>query len=316
MQLTTNTRAFVEAEQYSSFILLNLHDGLLPESFYRNVTDFGSGDTLHIKTIGTVTIQDAAEDTPLVYNPIETGEITMSITDYKGDAWYVTDDIREDGTDIDRLMAERASESTRAFQENFETRFFEVTNAAQTDANANLVNGFAHRIASAVATSGHEGTFSLDHLIAMRLAFQKANVPDDGNVFICDGTVEATLNGLVTVTHDVTPFGQKILEQGMARGMKFIMNLFGWNIITSNRLDQGSMGDGTTTITNGVANVFMNVLDDQTKPIMHAWRRMPKSEGERNKDRARDEFVVRSRYGFGVQRVDTLGILITDSTKY
>jgi len=316
MQLTTNTRAFVEAEQYSSFILLNLHDGLLPESFYRNVTDFGSGDTLHIKTIGTVTIQDAAEDTPLVYNPIETGEITMSITDYKGDAWYVTDDIREDGTDIERLMAERASESTRAFQENFETRFLEVCNQAQTDANANLVNGFAHRIASAVATTDHENTFALDHMIAMRLAFQKANVPDDGNVFICDGTVEATLNRLVTITHDVTPFGQKILEGGMARGMKFIMNLFGWNIITSNRLERGSFGDGTTTVANGVANIFMNVLDDQTKPIMHAWRRMPKSEGERNKDRARDEFVVRSRYGFGVQRVDTLGILITDAAKY
>lgn len=316
MQLTTNTRAFVEAEQYSSFILLNLHDGLLPDSFYRNVTDFGSGDTLHIKTIGTVTIQEASEDTPLVYNPIETGEITMSITEYKGDAWYVTDDIREDGTDIQRLMAERASESTRAFQESFETRFLEVANDAQTNADANVINGFAHRIASAVATSGSENTFSLDHLIAMRLAFQKANVPDEGNIFICDGTVEATLNGLVTITHDVTPFGQKILEGGMARGMKFIMNLFGWNIITSNRLDTGNFSDGVTAITNGVANLFMNVLDDQTKPIMHAWRRMPKSEGERNKDRARDEFVVRSRYGFGVQRLDTLGVLITDSTKY
>jgi len=312
MQLTTNTRAFVEAEQYSSFILLNLHDGLLPTSFYRNVTDFGSGDTLHIKTIGTVTIQDAAEDTPLVYNPIETGEITMSITEYKGDAWYVTDDIREDGTDIDRLMAERASESTRAFQENFETRFLEVCQQAQTDADANVINGFPHRIASLET----DNVFSLDHMIAMRLAFQKANVPDDGNIFICDGTVEATLNGLVTITHDVTPFGQKILEGGMARGMKFIMNLFGWNIITSNRLERGSFGDGTTTVTTGVANIFMNVLDDQTKPVMHAWRRMPKSEGERNKDRARDEFVVRSRYGFGVQRVDTLGILITDATKF
>jgi hypothetical protein len=316
MQLTTNTRAFIESEQYSSFILLNLHDGLLPETFYRNVTDFGSGDTLHIKTIGTVTIQEAAEDTPLVYNPIETGEITMSITDYVGDAWYVTDDLREDGTDIDRLIAERAAEGTRAFQENFETRFFEVANAGQTDADANLINGFAHRIASAVTTSGSENTFELGHLIAMRLAFQKANAPDEGNVFICDGTVEATLNGLVTVTHDVTPFGQKILEGGMARGMKFIMNLFSWNIMTSNRLATGSMGDGTTTVSNGVANVFMNVLDDQTKPIMHAWRRMPKSEGERNKDRARDEHVTRSRYGFGVQRVDTLGILITDAAKY
>jgi hypothetical protein len=316
MQLTTNTRAFVEAEVYSAFILLNLHDGLLPGMFYRNVTDFGSGDTLHIKTVGDVTIQDAAEDTPLVYNPIETGTITMSISEYKGDAWYVTDDLREDGTDIDRLMTERSTSSTRAFQEVFETRFFEVCNAAQTDANANLVNGFAHRISSAVATTGHENTFSLDHLIAMRLAFQKANCPDGGNVFICDGTVEATLNRLVTITNDVSPFGQKILEAGMTRGMQFIMKLFGWDIITSNRLDQGTFSDGTTSITNGVANVFMNILDDQTKPIMHALRRAPKAEGERNKDRARDEFVVRSRYGFGVQRVDTLGILITDSTKY
>lgn len=48
MQLTSNTRAFIEAEQYSDFILMNLHDGLLPETFWRNVADFMHGDTLHI----------------------------------------------------------------------------------------------------------------------------------------------------------------------------------------------------------------------------------------------------------------------------
>lgn len=312
MQLTDNTRAFIESEQYSKFILLNLHDGLLPEAFYRNVSDFGSGETLHIKTIGSVALQEASEDTPLIYNPIETGEVTMQITDYVGDAWYVTDDLREDGTDIDRLMAERAVESTRAIQENFESRFLQVANEGQTDADPNLINGFAHRIASAEVNN----VFSLDHLIQMRLAFQKANAPDEGNVFICDPTVEATLNKLVTITHDVSPFGQRILEGGMSRGMKFIMNLFGWNIITSNRLDTGAFSDGTTAVANGVANLFMNVLDDQTKPVMAAWRRMPKSEGERNKDRARDEHVVRARWGFGIQRVDTLGVLITDYTKY
>jgi hypothetical protein len=84
MQLTTNTRAFVEAEQYSQFILMNLHDGLLPETWYRNITDFSHGDTLHIKTVGEVSLQEAAEDTPLTYNPIETGEITFKITEYKG----------------------------------------------------------------------------------------------------------------------------------------------------------------------------------------------------------------------------------------
>lgn len=312
MQLTTNTRAFIESEQYSKFILLNLHDGLLPESFYRNVSDFGSGETLHIKTIGTVTIQEAAEDTPLVYNPIESGEITMQITDYVGDAWYVTDDLREDGAQVDMLMSARAQESTRAFQENFETRFLAVCNAAQTDADPNEINGFAHRIASAETNN----VFAIKHLNQMRLAFLKANVPESGNIFICDPVVEATLNNLVNITTDVTPFAERIIKEGMTRGMRFVMNIFGWDIFANNRLPRGDFSDGTTAVTGAVANICMNVMDDQTKPVMMAWRRMPKSEGERNKDLARDEFVVRSRYGFGVQRLDSLGIIITSATNY
>ena len=87
--LSTQTQAFVEAQVYSQFILENLHDVLLPEGFYRDVSDFGSGTTLNIKTVGTVTLQDAQEDVPLVYNPIDTNTVTLSITDYVGDAWYV-----------------------------------------------------------------------------------------------------------------------------------------------------------------------------------------------------------------------------------
>ncbi len=310
MQLTTNTRAFIEAEQYSDFILLNLHDGLLPGAFYRNVSDFGDGDTLHIKTIGTVTIQDAAEDTPLIYNPIETGEITMTITEYEGDAWYVTDDLREDGTNIDRLMAERASESTRALQESFETKFLNTVALAYPTSGPYLINGFAHKIVSAETN----GIFSLDHLIAMRLAFDKANVPSEGRIFIADPIVEATLNGLVTITHDVTPFGAEILKDGMARGQRIVGSLFGWDIILSNRLPVATANDGTTSITNAVWNIFMCISDDQTKPLMAVWRRTPRTEGERNKDRARDEFVTRCRYGFGVQRMDTLGVLAVHQT--
>ena len=312
MQVTSNSQAFIEAEVYSSFILNNLHDGLLPQTVYRNVSDFGSGTTLHIKTVGSVTIQEAAEDTPLVYNPIESGEVSLQITNYVGDAWYVTDDLREDGSQIEQLMSARSVESTRALQETFESRFLSVCNSAQTNANANVINGFAHRVASAET----DNVFALKHLIAMRLAFDKANVPDSGRVFICDPVVEATLNGLVTITHDVSPFGEMILKEGMARGQRFVMQLFGWDIITSNRLPTGTFSDGTTSVTSGVANIFMCVLDDNTKPIMAAWRRMPKVEGERNKDRARDEFVTRCRWGMGPQRVDTLGVLITSAVNY
>ncbi len=311
-QLTTNTSAFIEAEQYSSFILMNLHDGLLGEQFYRNVTDFGSGTTLHIKTIGSVTIQDAAEDVPLIYNPIESGEVQLTITQYKGDAWYVTDDLKEDGAQIDALMAQRSIEGTRAIQEVFETTFLATANAGQTNANPNTINGFAHRIASTETNN----VFSLSQLIAMRLAFDKANVPAEGRVFIADPIVEATLNGLVTITHDVTDFGAEILQKGLASGQRFVMQLFGFDIILSNRLPRGTFSDGTTSVSNAVANIAMCVLDDQTKPVMVAWRRMPKTEGERNKDRRRNEFVTTCRYGMGVQRLDTLGVIITSAVNY
>lgn len=311
-----NSTAFIEAEQYSAFILRNLQDGLLPGTFYRNVSDFGSGTTLHIKTVGTVTIQDGAEEVPFDYTPIESGEVFLTITDYVGDAWYVTDELREDGAQVEALMSARSSESTRAIQEIFESRFLRKCNTSQTNANANLVNGFAHRIASTVATAGSENTILLDHFIQMKLAFDKANAPMAGRVAIVDPVVGATLDRLVSISRDVTPFGQKILENGFDREHDFLMNLYGWNIITSNRLDKGTFSDGTTSVTNAVANVFMCVADDNTKPVMAAWRRMPKVEGERNKDLRRDEYVTSARWGFGTQRKDTLGIVITSAVKY
>jgi hypothetical protein len=130
------------------------------------------------------------------------------------------------------------------------------------NADPNKVNGFAHRIASAAA--GNVAT--LDAFIKMKLAFDKANVPMAGRIAIVDPVVGATLDGLVSIGRDVTPFAEKILENGFARDHQFLMNLYGWNIITSNRLPQGTFSDGTTSVTNAVANVFMCVADDNTKP--------------------------------------------------
>lgn len=312
MQLTTNTRAFIEAEQYSNFILMNLHDGLLPDTFYRDVADFMHGDTLHIKTIGTVTLQEAEENVPLVYNPIESGEITFSITEYIGDAWYVTDDLREDGSQIEQLLAARGVEHTRAIQERFETDYLATAASVYAAASTGLpVNGFPHFIVSAETNN----VFSLDHLIDLRLAFDKANVPAAGRIFIVDPVVEATLNKLVSITNDVTQFAKDILERGLASGQRFISNWYNWDIMTSNRLYVGAANDGTTSLGSAVFNIGMCILDDQTKPLMGAWRRQPSVEGGRNWNLRRDEFVDSARYGFGLQRIDTLACVATSPTK-
>ena len=324
--LTSNTTAFVEATQYSQFILDNLHDYLLPEGLYRDVSDFGSGTTLNIKTVGTVTIQDAAEDTPLNFNPIDTGNITLTITDYVGDAWKVSDDLREDGAQIDSLMSMRAMESTRALGENHESRFLAVANAAQTNANVNLVNGRPHRwIGGGAGVTTR--VMSMSDLIGMKLAFDKANVPAAGRMAIVDPIVEATLNSLTNLVNvSNNPMFEGIITEGFAKDHKFVRNIFGFDIWTSNflpvktateALNASSYNLANTTAAIGdVANLFMCVSDDSTKPIMHAWRRAPKTEGWRDNEERADKYQVTSRFGLGAQRVDTLGTILTTTLTY
>jgi hypothetical protein len=321
MSITTaSNRSFIEAEQYSDFILTTLHDGLLPGQFFRNVSDFGSGEVLNIKTIGEAQIQEVEEDAPIKYSPIETGEVELRITEYVGDGWYVTDKMRQDGAQVEQLQATRGKEATRAIQEYFETQALATLNAGQDQNGTNSVNGHAHRTVG----TGNNNTFEFANLIQMRLAFNKAEVPMGGRVGIVDPVVEATLNLKYQVTTTGTtdnslganPTVQGIFQEGWAREHSFVTSIFGWDIMTSNRLPKGTFTDGTTSVADGVANIFMCVLDDNCKPLMSAWRQMPKVEGDRNKDLQRDEFVQTARFGFGIQRKDTLAVLITDATVY
>lgn len=315
---STSNTSFKEAEQYSTFILRNMHDGMLPENFFRDVTDFGSGDTLHIKSIGEAQIQEVEENEDIVYSPIETGEVTLAITDYVGDGWYVTDKMRQDGAQIEALTQARGQEAVRAIQEYRETQALATLNAAQTAGDPNTINGFAHRIAASAGATANEGTLSLQDLINMKLAFDKAEVPAAGRIAIVDPVVGATLNTLYQASANVdsNPMMQEILTGGFSRDHEYIMNLFGWNIMSSNRLPKLATEtvDGEQ-VNTPVANIFMCIADDQCKALMSAWRQQPRVEGERNKDKQRDEFVQTARWGFGIQRKDTLGVILTSQTE-
>jgi len=323
----TASQPFIEAQQYSQFILENLHDYLLPEGMWRDVSDFGTGTTLNIKTVGTVTLQEAAEDVPLNFNPIDTGNVTLQITEYMGDAWRITDDLREDGAQIETLAAMRAQESTRAFGEYHETKFLATAGTIQTAADVNLVNGRPHRW-----VAGGNGittrVLSMADLVAMKLSFDKANVPAAGRILIVDPMVEATINGLVTQTAGINynPMWDGFITSGFSTNHKFVKNIMGFDIWTSNFLPVKTATEAlnassyqlanTTAQVGDVVNVAMCIADDQTKPIMHAWRRMPKTEGWRDEETRSDKFQVTSRFGMGAQRLDTLGAIITHGSQY
>jgi hypothetical protein len=323
-QTTQNSTAFIEAQQYSQFILMNLKDGLLPGTFFRDVSDFPAGSTLNIKVVGDATIQEVEEDVAVTYSPIDSSTVTLTITDYTGDGWYITDMLRQDGAQVEALHQARAMASTRALQEVFETRFLRTAGIlAQTAANPNQINGFDHRwVADSAANDSY--MIGLQDFIDMKLSFDKANVPQAGRIALVDPVVEARLNGLAgNFNVDRNPQFQQLLEEGFAKEHKFLFNLMGWDIWTSNRLPRigateaiTHKGVTDTAPVGAIANIFMSVLDDQTRPIMGAWRQKPSVESGRNKDLARDEFVSRSRFGFGRQRSESLGVVLTSPSNY
>jgi len=161
-----------------------------------------------------------------------------------------------------------------------------------------------------------------------KLSFDKANVPAGGRIAIVDPIVEASLNKLISATTVVnnTPQFQGILNEGFARDHTFVRNIMGFDVYTSNFLPTitateaiNASSYGLTSETAAVgdkANVFMCVADDSCKPVMHAWRRAPMTEGWRAEEERGDKYQVTSRFGFGVQRLDSLGVLLTHPTNY
>lgn len=324
-QDTSNTTAFIESQQYSKFIIENLPDILLPDTFTRDVSDFGTGTTLDIKTIGSTTIQDVAEGVPLTFNPIESGFIQMTISEYTGDAWSVSDELRQDSVQLEQLMAMRAVESTRALAEDVETKFLSAAATVQTAGNISLVNARPHRW---VAGNGTTRLMTLDDLVALKLSFDKANVPQAGRILMVDPIVEATVNGLVVTTTatDNNPMWDGMITTGFAQSHKFVKNIMGFDIYTTNflpvvtaveTLDASGYGlPNDDTVAGDVANIAMCVADDQSKPIMRAWRLQPSTEGWRDSENREDKFQVTSRFGFGAQRVDTLAVIFTSGSAY
>lgn len=325
-QNTTNTSSFIEAQQYSKVISENLPDMLLPEMFVRDVSDFDTGTTLNIKSVGSVTLQDLEEDVPPTFNAISTGNITLAINKFVGDAWAISDVLREDAAQIDQLHALHTMESMKALAEDYETNFLATCDDAQTATDIGLINGRPHRWVAG-GFGGTNRLMTLSDFIAMKLAFDKSKAPQGGRIALVDPIVEATLNSftnLVNVSNN--PMFQGVVTEGFAKDHKFLHNIFGWDIYTTNMLqaktstealDASSYQLANDTAEIGdIANVFMNILDDGTKPIMFAERRAVTVKGWRDEENEQDKYKVSRRYGFGAQRIDTLGIIFTDEATY
>lgn len=326
--LVTNTNAaIIEATQYSDFFITHLDDMMLPDMFVRNVTDFQNGQTLNIPVVGDRVLQEVSEDVAMTATPIDQNVVTLTITDYVGDAFYVTDELREDAAQVERLLAENAHRSMMKIKEYIESRWLAVIgdasqNPQQTPSDPNTINGFNHRWVA----SGASNAITLDDFRYAKLVADKTRWPMGSRVAIIGPEDEFVLNNLFDVNTNVDSFIQNpnfegLIRSGFMMDHRFVANIYGWMVFTSNFLPTvtetitatgiNPAATGARTVTAGHANIFMSVASDSHKPGMFAWRRTPRTETKREANPPRDEFFHTTRFGVGVQRPETLICVLT-----
>jgi hypothetical protein len=313
MQTTGNTSNLVRQQIYSDVLLSSFDEVLMNQTLFRDYTaDFPDGDTLNIDQIGDILWTPYAENTEVDYSAIDTSRLTLTVTDYNQDGFYITDKLKQDSWKADMLFSERINLSAKRYEQDIQTAIFAAANAGQTASDENKINGYAHRVAA------DGGVFNIQDLSFLKLAFDKANVPANGRVFFCDATVENTLNNLtnlVAVTNNIHFEG--IVTTGFAKDHKFLANIYGFDVWVTNLLPRitsetvNDRGGVDETFTSGIVNVAMCLQDEDVMPLMGVLREVPSPEFERNAKKKRDEWSVTERHGFGLQRPESLATLIT-----
>ena len=310
---TANSAVLIRSEVWSSQLKEVLQDELNAQGWVNWLSEFPDGDQFTIPSIGESTVRDYTEDTDVVFDALDTGEFTFTITEYLSSGHYITEKARQDLFYAAQLEAKFLPSEARALQEKIETDVLALAaggaSGGQTAASENLINGAAHRFVG----SGTNEVMAVSDFARALFALKKANVPGSNLIAIVDPSVEFeinTLTNIVNISNNVRWEG--IVESGIGAGMQFVKNIYGFDVYVSNYLPTANETIGGVTTASGKANVFFSAASPDMLPFMGAFRQMPKVDGGYNYKKQREEYVTTARYGLKVFRLENLVCVLTD----
>tara|TARA_R110000751_G_scaffold3030_1_gene15653 strand:- start:4738 stop:5697 length:960 start_codon:yes stop_codon:yes gene_type:complete len=309
MAMTTgNTDLLTRGEVWSGELKEILRDEMMAQKYVRMLEGFPDGDTFYIPSIGQAQVDDYSEDTQVAYRPLDTGQFTFSVDKYLSSATYVTKKAEQDTFYSEQLISRFVPEQERAIMAHFETT---TLASAETGISANsneLIDSVEHRWAAKA------GAIAVEDFAKARFALKRSNVPDQALIAIVDPSVEYTINTLTNLVNvSNNPRFEGIVADGIATGMTFVKNIYGFDVYCSNYLSDvtdGALDDREDTnvnfgTNNGKANLFFSAAPSVT-PFVGAWRQMPEVDYEYNKDLQRHEYVTTSRYGVKLYRPENM----------
>jgi hypothetical protein len=323
---TANSDALIRSELWSAQLKDVLQDELMATGYVRWLDNFPDGNQLTIPSIGTMESNDYVEDHAVEYSALDTGEFNFTINNYVSSATYISNKAKQDLFYASELISQFVPKQSRALKERLEQDILKegqpkTGNPAgyQTAGATNAINGVAHRRVGSTTLNAKQVIGVSDFASAL-YALKKANVPQENLIAIVDPSVEYILNTLTNlVNFSNNPRWEGIVETGIGRDMRFVKNIFGFDVYTSNRLPlcgQNQAGTSETIATvasgaNAVCNLFFSASAD-VLPFVGAWRQMPKVDGEYNKDFQREEYVTTARYGVKIFRPENFVTILSD----
>lgn len=309
---TSNDSHLIRSNLWSRQVKEVLESEIYAQRYVDMITDFPDGDTLNIPSLGQAEVYDYSEGQAVKYSAMDTGNFTFTITDYKASATYITNKMKQDSFYMDRLVASFVPKQARGIAVAMEADILALGPDGQTSADTNTINGADHRFVG----GGTNDVIAVSDFAKAKYALRKANVPMTNLVAIVDPSVEYELSTQTNLTNiSNNPRWEGIVRDGMSTGMRFFMNVYGFDVYVSDYLKSGIAETvDSNSVTNGVANIFFSATPD-VLPFVGSLRQPPKVDSDYNKDLQRDEYVTTARYGFKLYRPENMVTVITDSTQ-
>ncbi len=308
---TSTNEHLIRSNLWSSKIKDVLEDELMATKYVDWLTEFTDGDTLNIPSIGQAEVEDYAEGQAIKYTAMDTGNFTFTITDYLQSGTYITNKMKQDSFYMSRLVSSFVPKQARALAKRMEVDVLAIGPAAQTAASTNAINGAAHRWVG----SGTNETMAPQDFAKARYALQKANVPMTNLIAIVDPSVEYafnTMTNLVNVSNN--PRWEGIVSDSVSTGMKFMINVYGFDVYVSQNLRVNTASEAISGVTAaaGVSNIFFSATQD-VLPFVGSVRQPPKVDSKYNMDYQREEYATTCRYGFKLFRPENFVCVLTDT---
>lgn len=319
MAMTTSNTSFLQrAQVYSSELKDILREEMMAQRYVRMLDGFPDGNTFNIPSIGQAQVDNYSEDSAVTYRPLDTGNFTFSVDKYLSSATYMTKKAEQDTFYSSELMSRFVPEQERAIMEHFETTTLAAPEAGVSANSTEAINSISMRVGS----TGTGEVITLKEFAYARYALKKQNVPDSNLVAIVDPSVEYTLNTLSNIVNvSNNPRFEGLVRDGIATGMRFVANVYGFDVYCSNFLPTATdsalpdlaAANQDYSSTNGVVNLFFSA-DQSVNPFVGAFRQQPQVDYDYNKDFQRHEFVTTARYGVKLYRPENMVRVVTKPT--